>query len=133
MRYGIEGLRGSGRPRFSTLDYSCERACAPREVRTSGAPGDRLRCTRIAGLRCCRSALDLLHVARQLAAVFHDQAAVANRPTHTPGAMDDKARARRDLAREIAVHLGDVDERRALERAGLLDLHHLAVHRGLDL
>jgi len=47
--------------------------------------------------------------------------------------MHDEARARRELAGEFAVDLGDVDQRGSLERSRARDLHGLAVNGRLDV
>src|SRR4051812_25230008 len=79
--------------------------------------GRRRRGARRPLLRLLRIALaDALDVARQLATLLDHQLAVADRPGDATRAVDDQARARRELAREHAVDLGDVDQRGALER-----------------
>ena len=47
--------------------------------------------------------------------------------------MDDQLRAGGQLAGEVTVDFCDVDRDVSLERAGLRDLHRLAVDRGFDL
>jgi hypothetical protein len=47
--------------------------------------------------------------------------------------VNDQPFARGQLARKLAVDLRDIDEGRALQRAGLGDLHGLAVHGRLHV
>src|SRR6478609_4674054 len=87
------------------------------------------------GRGACRrlDGVDLLHVAADRASLGDDQRAIANRPRHLAGSVHDEPGARRELARKLAMDLGDVDLRDAIERTRRRDLHFLAVHRRLDM
>src|SRR5438094_3188496 len=73
--------------------------------------------------------IETLHIAGEYATFGDDQLAVADRSRDAAGAMDDQLGARRQFTGELAVDLGDVDRHIALERAGLRNLHRLAVDR----
>ncbi len=77
--------------------------------------------------------LQALDVAGDLPPLGDNQAPVADRAADTAAAVDDELEMGRQLAAELPVDLGDVDDRVAFERPGLRDLHALARHARLDL
>ena len=75
-------------------------------------------------------------VAADLAALLHQELAVAHLARHAPGGVDHEPAAHRELALEAAADLRDLDVRRALEGPLLGDLdgaaHHRRLHAALD-